>query len=162
MWSNSLSTVSHISFICLELNLLSLFKMCWKSLHFLMWWRRHILFSAIYAYTVTHWGLVTPYGDIDLGKIGSGNCFLPGHSKPLTESMLTHHQWRPLPFSCRQFHRNFWISPIKECLIIYTKTPLHIPGANEVIVHLILICFQLSSMTAVMLRYFARSHQCSD
>ena len=108
-----------------------------------MWWKRHILFSAIYAYTVTHWGLVTPYGDKDLGNIGSGNCFLPGHSKPLTESMLTHHQWRPLPFRCRQFHRNFWISPIKECLIIYTKTWLHITGAKEVIVHLILICFQL-------------------
>ena len=33
-----------------------------------------------------------PYGEIDLGDIGSGNVLLPDSTKPLPESMLTDHQ----------------------------------------------------------------------
>ena len=31
---------------------------------------------------LTHWGLVTPYGDIDLVNIGSGYGVLPDGTKP--------------------------------------------------------------------------------
>ena len=41
---------------------------------------------------LTHWGLVTPNDDRDLGQIGSGNGLLPDGTKPLPEPMLTDHQ----------------------------------------------------------------------
>ena len=43
---------------------------------------------------LTHFGLVTPYGD--RVNIGSGNGLLPDGTKPLPEPMLTDHrevQW---------------------------------------------------------------------
>ena len=42
--------------------------------------------------TLTHCGLGAPYGDIDLGKTGSGNGLLPDGTKPLPEPMLPNHQ----------------------------------------------------------------------
>ena len=51
--------------------------------------------SNIYAFSrdqSTHCGLLMPYGDMDLGNIGSGNGLLPDGTKPLSEQMLTYHQ----------------------------------------------------------------------
>ena len=39
----------------------------------------------------THWSLVTPFDDIDLVIIGSGNGLLPDGAKPSHEPMLTYH-----------------------------------------------------------------------
>ena len=41
---------------------------------------------------LNHCGLVTPYGDRDLGQHFSGNGLLPAGTKPLPEPMLTDHQ----------------------------------------------------------------------
>ena len=38
---------------------------------------------------VSIYGLVKPYGDIDLHQHGSGNGLLPDGTKPLPEPMLT-------------------------------------------------------------------------
>ena len=38
---------------------------------------------------LSHWDLVTPFGDMDLANIGSGNGLLPDGTKPLPEPMLT-------------------------------------------------------------------------
>ena len=56
--------------------------------------QRSIEVMYIHVY-ITHWGLVMPFGDIDLGQqlnIGSGNGLLPDGTKPLPEPMLTYHQ----------------------------------------------------------------------
>ena len=39
-----------------------------------------------------HWGLVTQFGDIDLGDVGSGISLLPDGTKPLPEQMASYHQ----------------------------------------------------------------------
>ena len=44
-----------------------------------------------YVFTLTHCGLVTAYGNIDLGS-DSGTGWLPDGTKPLAEPMLTYHQ----------------------------------------------------------------------
>ena len=36
---------------------------------------------------LTNWGLVTPYGDIDVSQLGSGNGLLPDGTKQLPETM---------------------------------------------------------------------------
>ena len=41
---------------------------------------------------LTHYGLVTPYGNRELGQHCSGNGLLPDGTKPLPEPMLTCHQ----------------------------------------------------------------------
>ena len=38
-------------------------------------------------------------------NIGSGNGFLPDGTKPIPEPMLTDHQWSPVTFILRQFHK---------------------------------------------------------
>ena len=46
-----------------------------------------------YCLVLTHCGVVTPYGDIDLCQhwfIGSGNGLLPESAKPLPELVLTY------------------------------------------------------------------------
>ena len=47
------------------------------------------------AFSLIHCGLMTPYGDMNLGqhwlKIGSGNGLLPDRTKSLPEPMLTYH-----------------------------------------------------------------------
>ena len=40
-----------------------------------------------------------PYGNIDLGNIGSGNDLLPDGTKPLPEPMVTYHQSGPVLFT---------------------------------------------------------------
>ena len=56
------------------------------------------------AMKLTHWGLVTPYGDIDLVNIGSGNGLLPDGTKPLPESMLTYHKYGLVAITQGLFH----------------------------------------------------------
>ena len=41
--------------------------------------------------SLTHCGLVVPYGDMNRGKIDWGNGLLPDGIKPLPEPMLTNH-----------------------------------------------------------------------
>ena len=53
---------------------------------------------------IFHKPLVTPYGDTELGEIGSGKGLLPDGTKPLLELMLTYHQWNPAVFTLRQFN----------------------------------------------------------
>ena len=51
-----------------------------------------VVFFIIPLTTLTYCGLVTPYGDIYLVNIGSGNGLLPDGNNPLLEPMLTYHQ----------------------------------------------------------------------
>ena len=46
-------------------------------------------------------------------NIGSGNGLLPDGTKPLPEPMLTDHQWSPVTFILRQFHKRYLI---RQCL----------------------------------------------
>ena len=48
---------------------------------------------------LTHWSLGMPYGDRDLGQLGSGNGLLPDGTKPLPEPMLTYYQQGPMTFN---------------------------------------------------------------
>ena len=43
------------------------------------------------ACDLTHWSLVTPYGDIELCQHWLGNGLLPDGTKPLPEPMLNKH-----------------------------------------------------------------------
>ena len=45
------------------------------------------------ALLFTHCGLVTQYGSIDLGHIGSSSGVLPDGTKPLPKPILTRHKW---------------------------------------------------------------------
>ena len=55
--------------------------------------------------SLTHCGLVTPYGDMEIWvNIGSGNGLLPDGTKPLPEPMLTY-QWGPVTFIPGQNHK---------------------------------------------------------
>ena len=46
--------------------------------------------SVIICYDqLTHYGLVVPYGIIELVNVGSGNGLLPDSTSPLPEQMLT-------------------------------------------------------------------------
>ena len=49
---------------------------------------------------------MTPYGDRDLGNIGSGNGLVPDGTKPLPEPMLIYHQWGPLELIWVNFTRD--------------------------------------------------------
>ena len=56
--------------------------------------------------TLTHCGLATLYGDIDLQvNIGLGNGLLPDGTKPFTEQVLTYHKNGSLAFNLKQFHK---------------------------------------------------------
>ena len=56
---------------------------------------------------LTHSGLVTPYGDSELGQhIGSGNSLLPDGTKSLPEPMLTDRQWNHSYYG--NFTRDAW------------------------------------------------------
>ena len=51
---------------------------------------------------------MTPYGDMDLGTIGSGNGLLPSGTKPFSEPMLTiseglWHSPKILTIPCNEF-----------------------------------------------------------
>ena len=54
---------------------------------------------------LTRWGLVTPYGDRDLGQHWLSNGLLPDGTKPLPEPMLTDYQWSPVTFILGKFHK---------------------------------------------------------
>ena len=67
-----------------------------------------------FSNTLTHCGLVMPHGDIHVNwvDIDSGNDSLPGSIKPLSEPMLTCHQWGLVVFTWGLFHRKyFWFLP---------------------------------------------------
>ena len=55
---------------------------------------------------LTHSGLVTPYGDIDLDwvDVGLGDGLLLDGTKPIPELIWTYHWWGPVVFTCKQFH----------------------------------------------------------
>ena len=48
------------------------------------------------------WGIVTPYGVMNLLNTGPGNSLLSDGAKPLPDPMLTSHQYAPL-----------WLLPIQ-------------------------------------------------
>ena len=48
--------------------------------------------STLKLNELTHCGLLTPYGDRDLGQNWLSNGLLPDGTKPLPEPMLTHFQ----------------------------------------------------------------------
>ena len=52
-----------------------------------------------FVQALIHCGLVMPYDDIELVNIGSGNGLVPDGTKPLSEPMLTYHQWCCLAFA---------------------------------------------------------------
>ena len=52
----------------------------------------YLLLDAAYIKVLTPWGLVMPFGSIDLVNIGSGNEFLPDGTKPLPEPMLNNNE----------------------------------------------------------------------
>ena len=60
-------------------------KQSWPSL-----WHR---MASLIPNELTRWGLVTPFGDIDIWvNTDSGNGLMPNGTKPLPEPMLTGHQ----------------------------------------------------------------------
>ena len=79
-----------------------------------LWWghvssepQRYLCVSVMLseASSWSHWGLLTPYGDIDLVNTGSGNGLSPDGTKPLPEPVLTYHQWSLMAFIWGLFHR---------------------------------------------------------
>ena len=60
---------------------------------------------------LTHWGLVTSYGERDPWvNIGSGNGLLPDGTKPLPEPLLTNYQSCLVTFTPGQFHKKIKIT----------------------------------------------------
>ena len=65
------------------------------------------------SFWLAHLGLVTSYGDVDLGQywIGSDNDLLPGGTRPLSEPMMTYHHWEKFCRKCLKLrkwnHRHF-------------------------------------------------------
>ena len=79
--------------------------------------------------SLTHCGLVTPYGDRDLGMACSLTA--PSHYQ---ESMLTDHKWSPMTFILGQFHKRCLSQPSITKIyfkITYKKFHSNFPGANE-------------------------------
>ena len=72
-------------------------SMCWRA-------KKRCLY-------LTHCGLVTSYGFIELGQhwaISSGDGLVPDATKILPEPMLTYHQQGPLAFIWGHYHKKFW------------------------------------------------------
>ena len=63
--------------------------------------------SNYYWCCLTRCGLVTLYGDIDLGQHCSGNGLLPDGTKPSPEPMLTYLQLSPVTFISGQFQKRY-------------------------------------------------------
>ena len=57
---------------------------CWNSKWYILQKQNNIL---------SHCGLMTPYGDIDLGEHSCNAVLLPDGTKPLPEPMLNNHWW---------------------------------------------------------------------
>ena len=58
----------------------------------IIFYYEYVINVYLYIYIKTHFGLVTPYGDIDLGNIGSINGLMPDGTKSLPGTMITNHQ----------------------------------------------------------------------
>ena len=83
-------------------------------------WRGHKI--------LTHWGLVMPYGDIDLGQHWLRWWLLAWRHQSITWTILTYHKYGPVTLIWGQFHKRYlshW--PPKSAW----KFTLNLPGANE-------------------------------
>ena len=79
-----------------------------------------------------HWGLVTLFGDKDLGQHWLRYSLLPDGIKPLPEPMLTDHQEGLVAFVSGQFHKIPRPPFTKVSLkITCLKLNWNLPGANE-------------------------------
>ena len=64
------------------------------------------LFS-IRSWDLSHCGLVTPHGNINLGRHWLKNGMLPYGTKPLPEPESANHQCGPVAFTWGKFHRKY-------------------------------------------------------
>ena len=63
-----------------------------------MFEKQYVFSDWIKEFNLAHCGQVMPYGDTDLGYIGSGNGLVPDGTKPLPGPMLTDHKWGLVAF----------------------------------------------------------------
>ena len=72
---------------------------------------------------------------------------MPSGTKSLPEPVLTYHQWSPVAFTCRQFHRKWYISLCSK--IANLRLRQHLSGANDWLndtsLHATMETFQMSS-----------------
>ena len=68
-------------------------------------------------------------------NIGSGNGLLPDCTKPLSEPMLSYHQWCPLTIAWRQFQKRCLSHQLLQLVwkLFLLKFHSNLPGANELI-----------------------------
>ena len=121
-------------------------------------------FSQNTPHSSTHCGLVSPYGDTD---IGSGTGLLPDGTKPLPEPMLTYHhtvQWHSSSISQEIPHPSITKTSLQ---ITYLNFHSNLSGDNELIlratdgvtlsvINLIYVCC-LSSLFYCMQNHGIRS-----
>ena len=67
--------------------------------------------ASLWWHVLTQCGLVTPYGNKQLGQHGLTGWLYAWQHKPLPEPMLTNHQWVLVEFNWGQFHRKCPIYP---------------------------------------------------
>ena len=89
-----------------------------------------MLFLNIYLIQLTHWGLKTPYGDIDLGQRHQDLCLTaPSHYLNQCWLIISEVKWHSY---YRNFSRDAQPSITKICMkITYIKFHSNFPGANE-------------------------------
>ena len=74
-----------------------------------IWWTEGDISARNLAPTdLINFGVVTPFGDRDLGNIGRGNGLLPDSTKPLPQPVLIYFQWGLVAFTRGQFHTKCW------------------------------------------------------
>ena len=76
----------------------------WVNICSTCWELCRKLMNSVYYEQVTHWCLVTPYGDRDLGQHWLSLWLVAWRHKPLPELMLTYLQWGPKAFTWKKFH----------------------------------------------------------
>ena len=80
-----------------------------------------VYFGVLRIQHLTHCGLVTPHGDVDLEQGWLIRWFAACDTKSLTESMLTYHRWGPVTFSWGQLYTKY-----SRYHMIYNVWRLHI------------------------------------
>ena len=116
------------------------------------WQISRVMYSAQGLYSLTHCGLVTPYGDMELGQHCLRQWLVAWRHQAITWTNVDSYQWGPMTITWWQFHQRYpsHVSLKLAWNVHYLKFHSNIPGINELRRHRHLIGVRIPVINLIL------------